>query len=69
MATNPIRKDDARMTEPTSERDSRISPSVSPEHREILATALSRRQLPSFNEILADIPEVGLDSDFERNRA
>lgn len=70
MATNPIhRNDEVGMPEAPAERDSRIGPGVSPEARAILEAALAERQSPSFNEVLASMPNVGLDSDFERNRA
>lgn len=40
--------------------------SVEAEHREILATALTRPQKRSFAQVLASMPEVGFDSDFAR---
>lgn len=69
MATDPIRNHDTRTDAPREGRDGRIGSAVSGEHRAILENALAGRQTPSFNEILASIPDVGLDSDFERNRA
>ena len=36
------------------------------EHRDILATALSRPRQRSFAEVLASMPEVGRDEDFAR---
>lgn len=63
VATHPIRKN-----EPPAETGRHISSSISPEHRAILEAALASRKSPSFNEILASIPDVGLDADFERNR-
>ena len=38
------------------------------EHRAILKAALLQPRKRSFNEVLASMPNVGLDSDFERNR-
>ena len=40
--------------------------SAEAEHREILQKALLKPQRRSFIDVLQDIPEVGLDSDFER---
>jgi plasmid stability protein len=40
--------------------------SAEAEHREILATALRRPRKRSFAAVLAAMPNVGEDSDFER---
>ena len=40
--------------------------SAEAEHREILAAALARTRRRSFAEVLASMPDVGVDSDFER---
>ncbi len=40
--------------------------SVEAEHREILAAALTRPRKRSFAEVLASMPDVGTDADFER---
>jgi plasmid stability protein len=40
--------------------------SAEAEHREILASALARPRRRSFAEVLASMPEVGIDADFER---
>jgi antitoxin FitA len=40
--------------------------SAEAEHREILATALTGLRKRSFAEVLASIPAVGRDEDFER---
>jgi len=40
--------------------------SMEAEHREILAAALIRPRRRSFAEVLASMPDVGADSDFER---
>lgn len=42
--------------------------SAEAEHRAILRAALLQPRKRSFNEVLASMPDVGLDSDFERNR-
>ncbi len=40
--------------------------SAEAEHRAILAAALTRPRKRSFAEILASMPAVGVDADFER---
>ncbi len=40
--------------------------SAEAEHREILAAALGRPKRLSFAEVLASMPDVGEDADFER---
>lgn len=40
--------------------------SAEAEHREILAAALARPRRRSFAEVLASMPDVGTDGDFER---
>ena len=40
--------------------------SAEAEHREILAAALGRLRRRSFAEVLASMPNVGEDADFER---
>ena len=40
--------------------------SAEAEHRAILATALTQPRRRSFAEVLASIPEVGTDADFDR---
>lgn len=40
--------------------------SAEAEHRDILAAALARPRRRSFEEVLAAMPDVGEDSDFER---
>lgn len=36
------------------------------EHRAVLTSALARPPTRSFAEVLASVPEVGVDTDFER---
>ena len=43
--------------------------SAEAEHREILASALARPRKRSFAEVLASMPDVGTDADFERVNA
>jgi len=40
--------------------------SAEAEHREILAAALTRPRRRSFADVLASMPNVGADADFER---
>jgi plasmid stability protein len=69
MATNLIVRDvDGEIVKSLKEKAARNGRSVAAEHREILKAALSKPRKRSFNEVLASIPNVGLDSDFERNR-
>jgi plasmid stability protein len=42
--------------------------SAEAEHRAILKAALNQPKKRSFNEVLASMPNVGLDSDFAPNR-
>lgn len=42
--------------------------SAEAEHREILTAALARPQRRSLAEVLAAMPDVGRDEDFERER-
>ena len=69
MATNPIDRDEepqpARLV---NEKLERISASVSPQHRDALMRALTEVSSRTFNEALAAIPDVGLDSDFAPRR-
>ena len=43
--------------------------SAEAEHRAILAAALARPRRRSFAEVLASIPAVGTDADFERQNS
>jgi plasmid stability protein len=43
--------------------------SAEAEHRAILTAALARPRRRTFAEVLASMPDVGLDSDFERVEA
>lgn len=68
-ATNPLEHDESpQMSDTLRDKFSRIGPNVSPEHRAILEAALARVFSRSFNEALSSMPNVGLDSDFDRDR-
>jgi plasmid stability protein len=43
--------------------------SAEAEHREILNAALARPRRRTFAQVLASMPDVGLDADFERAEA
>lgn len=69
MATNLIvRNVDEEIVQSLKEQAAKHGRSAEAEHREILKSALKRPRKRSFNEVLAAIPNVGLDSDFVRNR-
>lgn len=69
MPTNLIvRNLDEDLVQALKERAAKNGVSAEAEHREILKAALSRPKRRPFNEILASMPNVGLDSDFERRR-
>jgi plasmid stability protein len=69
MATNLIvRNVDEEVVQSLKEQAARNGRSAEAEHRAILKAALLQPRKRSFNEVLASMPNVGLDSDFERNR-
>lgn len=69
MPTNLIvRNVDEGIVQSLKELAARNGRSAEAEHRAILRSALSQPRKRSFNEVLASMPDVGLDSDFERNR-
>ena len=69
MATNLIvRGVDREVLKSLKEQAARNGRSAAAEHRAILKAALARPRKRPFGEVLASIPNVGLDSDFERNR-
>jgi len=69
LATNPTHSaEEAASRENLEEKFAQIGPGVSPAARAVLEAALSQVSSREFNRALASIPDVGLDSDFERNR-
>ena len=67
MATNLIvRNVDPDLVKALKERAAQKGVSAEAEHREILKSALFRLKRRPFNEVLMSMPDVGLDSDFER---
>jgi hypothetical protein len=63
MATNPIKSDKPQ----PSDSFNQIGPNVSPKHRAILEAALAKNDGDAFYRLLASMPNVGLDSDFDRH--
>ena len=59
---------DAEVVKSLKERAARNGRSAEAEHRAILDAALRRPRKRSISEVLALIPNVGRDSDFEFNR-
>ncbi len=69
MATNLIvRNVDEEVVKSLKEQAARNGRSAEAEHRAILRAALLQPRKRSLNEILAAMPNVGLDSDFAPNR-
>lgn len=61
-----VRGVDEALVKALKERAGAHGRSAEAEHREILAEALARPRKRSFAEVLASIPNVGADADFER---
>lgn len=61
-----VRGVDEALVRALKERAGAHGRSAEAEHREILAEALARPRKRSLAELLASIPEVGIDADFER---
>jgi plasmid stability protein len=69
MVTNLIVRDvEQEIVKSLKAQAARNGRSVAAEHRALLKAALLQPRKRPFNEVLASIPNVGLDSDFERNR-
>jgi plasmid stability protein len=66
MADLLVRGIDEDLVRALKERAGAHGRSAEAEHREILAAALARPRRRSFAEVLASMPEVGADPDFER---
>jgi antitoxin FitA len=61
-----VRGVDEELVRALKERAGAHGRSAEAEHRAILAAALARPRRRSFAEVLASMPPVGLDADFER---
>jgi plasmid stability protein len=69
MPTNlVVRNVEEEIVQSLKEQAARNGRSAAAEHRAILKAALLQPKKRSFNKVLASMPNVGLDSDFERNR-
>ena len=66
MADLLVRGVDEEIVRALKERAGAHGRSAEAEHREILAEALLRPRKRSFAEVLASMPNVGTDADFER---
>ena len=69
MANLIVRGVDESIVRALKERAGIHGRSAEAEHREILASVLARPRRRSFAEVLASMPDAGLDSDFERLNA
>ena len=69
MADLLVRGVDDELVRALKERAGSHGHSAEAEHREILASALQRPRRKSFAQLLATMPDVGLDADFERAEA
>ncbi len=64
-----VRGVDEELVKALKERAGAHGRSAESEHRAILAAALAGPRRRSFAEVLASMPPVGLDADFERVEA
>ena len=69
MANLLVRGVDEAVVRALKERAGEHGQSVEAEHRAILAAALARPCKRTFAEVLASMPNVGVDADFERVNA
>jgi antitoxin FitA len=69
MADLLVRGIDEELVRALKERAGAHGRSAEAEHREILAAALARPRRRSLAEVLASMPEVGIDADFERTES
>lgn len=66
MANLVVRNLDQRLVDALKQRAARHGRSAEAEHRVILEEVLLRPKKKSFAEVLASMPDVGEDEDFER---
>ena len=69
MADLLVRGIDDELVRALKERAGIHGRSAEAEHREILSSVLQRPRRKSFAQVLAAMPDVGLDADFERAEA
>lgn len=66
MASLLVRGLDEALVQRLREQAAAHGRSAEAEHRDILSRALTRPKKRTFAEVLASIPDVGEDADFER---
>jgi plasmid stability protein len=66
MANLVVRNLDDKIVQALKERAARHKRSAEAEHRAILEQVLLRPRRKSFAQVLASMPDVGHDEDFER---
>ena len=69
MANLLVRGVDEAIVKALKERAGEHGHSAEAEHRAILAQALARPRKRSFADVLASMPDVGVDADFARLNA
>ena len=68
MANLLVRNIDDDIAQALKQRARRHGISAEAEHRQILEQALKRPKRRSFLQLLAEMPDVGRDEDFERRQ-
>lgn len=68
MSSLIVRNIDERIVHQLKQQAARHARSAEAEHRAILETALLKTRRRSFAELLAQMPSVGFDRDFERQQ-
>ena len=66
MASLVVRNLDPRIVDALKQRAARHGRSAEAEHRALLEESLLRPKARTFAEVLASMPNVGKDDDFER---
>lgn len=66
MANLIVRNVPEDVVKALKKRAGRHGTSAEAEHRKILTQALSKTRKRSFAEVIASMPDIGKDSDFER---
>ena len=66
MANLLVRDVDESLVKALKQRAGKHGRSAEAEHRAILAAALARTRRRSFAQVLASMPDVGVDEDFSR---
>ena len=69
MANLLVRGVDEAVVKALKERAGEHGHSAEAEHRAILAAALARPRQRTYAQVLASMPNVGVDADFERANA